>query len=142
MILSDKQLTISVREFHGLRDELDQMRIRSPAEAREKAAEVLSLRSRMIKLKKDIRAYRSLRRGTVKDVSCNALEDLPSLLVKARIMSHVTQSELARALGAVPQQIQRYESTGYAGVGLGKVIEISRVLGIKVTAKFELEEKK
>ena len=140
MILSEKHLTRSVRELKKLQSAMDQVEFRTPAEARAKAAEVISLRSRIIRLKREIQSYRNLRRGKVRVVTCDALKDLAGLLIKARIISRTTQSELARAIGAAPQQIQRYEASEYAGAGLEKVIEISQVLGVKVSAVFDAEE--
>ena len=36
-----------------------------------------------------------------------------------------------------PQQIQRYEATDYMGASLGRLIEVSRALGVKTSGMFE-----
>ncbi len=140
MILSDKQLTISVRELNRLQGDFERFEFFTPEEIAENKAQMNALSDRIAKLKEDIRAYRSLRRGTVNGVKCEGLEDFAQLLIKARIISRMTQSQLARAIGVQPQQIQRYESTEYAGVGLKKAIQIARTLGVKVVAEFDLRE--
>ncbi len=140
MILSDKQLTISVRELNRLQEDFERFEFFTPEEIAENKAQMNALSDRIAKLKEDIRAYRSLRRGTVNGVKCEGLEDFAQLLIKARIISRMTQSQLARAIGVQPQQIQRYESTEYAGVGLKKAIQIARTLGVKVVAEFDLRE--
>jgi len=140
MILSDKQLTISSRELSRLQETLEQLEIGPSSVGRAGEQELDDLTNRITKLKKDIRAYRSLRRGAVTAAKCASLSELATLLIEARIMSHMTQSQLARAVGVQPQQIQRYEATGYAGVGLRKVIEISAALGVKVAARFDVRE--
>ncbi len=140
MILSDKQLTISSRELASLRETLEQLETAPSSEGRAGERRLNDVKSRIVKLKKDIRAYRSLRRGAVTGAKCASLGDLANLLIEARIMSHMTQSQLARTVGVQPQQIQRYEATGYAGAGLRKVIEISGALGVEVAAEFDLRE--
>ena len=42
-----------------------------------------------------------------------SLEELRSVLVRARIISGISQSDLASALGANRQQFERYEATVY-----------------------------
>lgn len=36
-----------------------------------------------------------------------------------------------------PQQVQRYEATDYMGASLGRLIEISKALGVKASGSFE-----
>ncbi len=143
MILSDKQLTISSRELNKLQEALEQVGDSAASKGgsgESESPELDDLKSRVARLRKDIRTYRSLRRGTATSAKCTSLSDLPNLLIKARIISHMSQSQLARVVGVQPQQIQRYEATGYAGVGLRKVVEISRALGIQVVAEFDWRE--
>ena len=45
----------------------------------------------------------------------------------------MSQSDLARALGAKPQQIQRCEATDYLGASLAKLIEVSPILRVRVS---------
>ena len=140
MIISDKQLTMSVRELNRLQDGLQRIECRAPGNAREVADDALALKSHIAVLKKDIRAFRALKRGGVKTAKCSSLKELSTVLVKARILSGMTQSDLARSIGTPPQQVQRYESTKYSGVGLRRVIQIAEALDVKVTAEYQVPD--
>jgi HTH-type transcriptional regulator/antitoxin HigA len=65
------------------------------------------------------------------------LEELPRVLVQARIASGMSQTDLAEKLGMKPQQVQRYEATDYMGASLGRLIEISKALSVKASESFE-----
>ena len=46
----------------------------------------------------------------------------------------MSQTDLAKKLGMKPQQVQRYEATDYMGASLGRLIEISKALGMRQSA--------
>jgi transcriptional regulator with XRE-family HTH domain len=56
-------------------------------------------------------------------------------LIEARIAWHVTQKELADRLELAEQQIQRWEATNYAGVGVERMQEVADALGARITEK-------
>ena len=70
--------------------------------------------------------YDLLKSGQVSFSKTYALEELPRVLVQARIASGMSQTDLAEKLGMKPQQVQRYEATDYMGASLGRLIEISQ----------------
>ena len=88
--------------------------------------------SQLEELKQQIGEYEALRSGSLEILEVESLEDLPSMLIKARIAANLSQRELAARLNLKEQQIQRYEETDYAGASLAKLIEISRALHLKV----------
>jgi transcriptional regulator with XRE-family HTH domain len=99
-----------------------------------------ALRSEIDKLDAEIVEYEQLyegRKTTVEDVS---LEDLPSILIKARIAARLSQKQLAERVGVHMQQIQRYEAGGYRTVGFDRLLEVARALGVKVTQRVLLAE--
>jgi len=57
---------------------------------------------------------------------------LPEALVRARKAAGLTQKELGRRLGLKEQQIQRYESTRYAGANLTRVQAVVDALGVRI----------
>lgn len=83
-------------------------------------------------LRNDLREYEMLRSGEEGSFEVRSLEELPQVLVKARIASRLTQRDLARRLGLKEQQIQRYEATGYASASLSRVLEVANALGLSV----------
>lgn len=95
-------------------------------------AELDALRSQLSDLQKDLEEYEALKSGKRRVIELDSFEDLPRVLIQARIASGMSQEELAKRLGVKPQQIQRYEATDYISASLGRVEQVIRSLGIKV----------
>ena len=77
-----------------------------------------------------MREYEQLKAGAA-TLSLRSLADLPTLLVKARLAAGLSQKQLAEKLGLKPQQVSRYEKTGYRGVSLARAEEIADALGVR-----------
>jgi ribosome-binding protein aMBF1 (putative translation factor) len=73
-----------------------------------------------------------LKTGDIKGVTINSFEEWPEVLIKARIAKGWSQEQFANILEVHPQQIQRDESTRYAGSSLRKIIAVQKALGITV----------
>lgn len=130
MIYSDKQRRISAREVERLRVSLEAAKASDDGPAWLRAAEVDALQSEIDRIDADIAEYDMLKAGELKPAKSFALEDLPTILVQARIASGMTQTDLAKALGMKPQQVQRYEASAYSGANLARLVETSKVLGV------------
>ena len=137
MIYSRKQYNVSNAELAKLKTAL------SAAEGCEsdrlwlKQAEIDALRSQIAEIEAEISEYELLTSGQIPLSKVYALEELPRVLVQARIASGMSQTNLAERLGAKPQQIQRYEATEYRGASLARLTEIARALGVKFSGTFE-----
>jgi ribosome-binding protein aMBF1 (putative translation factor) len=83
-------------------------------------------------LREEIQRYEDLRDGRVRQRELEGLTDLPTALIEARIAAGLTQKGLAERLGLQQQQIQRWESDRYSGVGLGRLQEIIDALGMRI----------
>jgi transcriptional regulator with XRE-family HTH domain len=101
----------------------------------EKAALVMHYREIMDELSE----YEALRAGDRSAFEVRAFEELPQTLIKARIASGLTQRDLANKLGLSEQQVQRYEATEYASASLSRVLEVARVLGLRLDSWAEVE---
>ena len=97
-----------------------------------------SLAVQIADLDAQLGAYEALRSGGLQIVVVTSLADLPDALVRARIASGLTQRALAERLGLKEQQVQRYESEGYASASLARLQEVMRALGIQLEAGLEL----
>jgi len=97
-------------------------------------AEESALRSQLVDLRAELEEYEALRKGKRGFLKIRSLEELPRALIRARIVAGLNQKELAERLGLKEQQIQRYEATEYSSASLGRLIEVSRALGLKVSA--------
>lgn len=139
MIHSDKQRRISIREVGKLEEALSAAAARESEREWLRDAEMDAIRSEIARLEADIADYDMLKAGEITFAKSFALESLPSILVQARIAAGMSQTDLAETLRMKPQQIQRYEASGYQGASLARLIEVSRVLGVHTEGLFGSE---
>jgi len=83
-------------------------------------------------LQEELDEYIALKQGNLKILEAKALEDLPILLIKARIAVNMSQTRLATELNIQPQQIQRYEANDYQSVSFDRLLQIAQILGVCV----------
>jgi ribosome-binding protein aMBF1 (putative translation factor) len=88
--------------------------------------------SQIQELRAELADYEALRRGQVAVLELNSLSELPDALIRARAASGMSQAALAERLGLKKQQIQRYEATRYARVGIERLQAVADALGIKI----------
>ncbi|HEY5244849.1 MAG TPA: helix-turn-helix domain-containing protein [Acidimicrobiales bacterium] len=103
-----------------------------PAGAKLRSLELDALRSQAADLRAEVDEYEQLRAGTLTTFEATSLPELATALVKARISKGWTQRQLAEQLGVAEQQVQRYESTGYASASLARLGDIAAALGARV----------
>ncbi|MGK9086644.1 helix-turn-helix domain-containing protein [Brucella intermedia] len=137
MIYSDKQYCVSRAQLAKLQDALVTAKARASNQAWLRQAEIDGLESQIADIEAELAEYDLLKSGQVSFSKTYALEELPRVLVQARIASGMSQTDLAEKLGMKPQQVQRYEATNYIGASLGRLIEISKALGVKASGSFE-----
>lgn len=137
MIYSDKQYSASSAQLAKLQDALAAAKARASDKTWLKQAEIDGLKSQIADIEAELAEYDLLKSGQVSFSKTYALEELPHVLVQARIASGMSQTGLAEKLGMKPQQVQRYEATDYMGASLGRLIEISKALGVKASGSFE-----
>lgn len=94
--------------------------------------QLTGIRSQAEDLREELAEYERLRSGAVTTFEANSLAELAPALVKARIARGWTQRRLAKELGVAEQQIQRYESTGYATASLARLCDLVAALGVDV----------
>ncbi len=70
----------------------------------------------------------------------HSVQDLPQILVKARIARAYTQKQLAERLNIKPQQIQKYEITAYRSASWKRMLEVMDALGLDFEARVPLKE--
>jgi HTH-type transcriptional regulator / antitoxin HigA len=137
MIYSDKQYGVSSAQLGKLQDALAAAKARATDQEWLKKAEIDALKSQIADIEAELAEYDLLKSGQVSFSKSYALEELPRVLVQARIASGMSQTDLGEKLGMKPQQVQRYEATDYMGASLGRLIEISKALGVKASGSFE-----
>lgn len=141
MIFSNKQLSIAQRELENLVASQGQAALRAAADGGWIAQlEADALDSQIADMEVEIQEYMMLRDGEIGFSERYGLGDLPRVLVQARIARGLTQTDLAERIGLKPQQIQRYEASGYLGANLSRLIEIAEELEVQVATSFSEEE--
>jgi HTH-type transcriptional regulator/antitoxin HigA len=115
MIYSDKQYGVSGTQLAMLQDALAAVKARASDQVWLKQAEIDGLKSQIADIEAELTEYDLLKSGQVSFSKTYALEELPRVLVQARIASGMSQTDLAEKLG----------------------IEISKALGVKASGSFE-----
>ena len=93
-------------------------------------AMITGMEAQIAELRQELEEYDSLKNRDV--ISVGSFEELPEVLIKARIARGWTQGQLARKLKLKEQQIQRYESVDYRTVSLGRLLDIVEALDIEL----------
>ena len=137
MIYSDKQYGVSSAQLSKLKEALAATKDRVADQPWLKQAETDALKSQIADIEAELAEYNLLKSGQVSFSKTYALEELPRVLVQARIASSMSQTDLAEKLGMKPQQVQRYEATDYMAASLARLIKVSRALGVKAAESFE-----
>jgi Zn-dependent peptidase ImmA (M78 family)/transcriptional regulator with XRE-family HTH domain len=102
-------------------------------------AQVDAVAAQLQELRDDLREYEHLREQKGAVLECHSFDELPNLLIKARVASGMNQRELAERLKLKEQQIQRYEATAYAGASVTRLLAIARALNVQFTGTATLE---
>ena len=84
--------------------------------------------------------YEELKDGKILIAQVKDLNELPIVLIKARIANGLTQAQLAEQLGMKEQQIQKYEAEKYESVSLRTLLRIAGVLKISIDADVQIRE--
>ena len=87
-----------------------------------------ALSSQLADLQREMRDYESLKAGEFPLDSLAAVDELQTVLIKARISQGLSQKDLAERIGLKEQQIQRYEATDYASASLSRIKEVADAL--------------
>ncbi len=141
MIYSEKQYTRSKRLLQELKAARFLIAENSTTRDWLKQAELSGLDAQITKTKEEIEHFEKLKDGRISLSKSYSLQELPTLLVDARIAKNLSQTDLAHLLNLSPQQIQRYEATSYMGASLAKLIEVASVLGVQISGMLDSNAK-
>ncbi len=137
MILSEKQLGITRRKKEKLEQALASLRASKDAGNSARQAEIEALEAQIEDMETLMSEYVELKRGGIVAGKFKSFDDFSTALIQARIVSGMSQTQLGAALGVKPQQIQRYESTRYMGASLARLMEVARILKLKVVTEYK-----
>lgn len=137
MIKNDRQFGIirgRVERLKRLRSETEQ-RLATVAESERPRVdlELNAVEAEIQRMEEDLADYEALKEGRAEIGVVGSFEDLPRLLIRARIAAGLTHAQLAERLGIKEQQIQRYEATDYESASLTRLIEVAEVLNLRLS---------
>jgi transcriptional regulator with XRE-family HTH domain len=142
MIKNDRQFRIiggRVDRLQRLQDELLERLNDGSADRARTELELKAVRAEIRRLQDELDDYGALKEGRGEIGTAESVEDLPRLLIRARIAAGLTQADLAERLGLKEQQIQRYEATDYESASLSRLIEVAGVLRLRLSSFIEAE---
>ncbi|MBM4396907.1 MAG: helix-turn-helix transcriptional regulator [Deltaproteobacteria bacterium] len=140
MITNRRQLNVTRSQIRRLEAVLKASR--SAADRMDRRvfeAMVAGIQSQIEDLQKELADFAEMEKAQAIDVG--SAEDLPMALIQARIARGLTQGDLAAKLSVPAQQVQRYESTRYQGVGFRRILDVIRALGLGLSARVDLRPK-
>lgn len=143
MIKNDRQFSIiqaRVDRLRQTRDELLERLEEEGADLTRAELELKAVRAEIARMEGDLADYKALKQGDAPVGTATSLEDVPRLLVRARLASGLSHAELAARLGLKEQQIQRYEATDYESASLSRLIQVAHVLGLTLGPQLQAEE--
>ena len=143
MITNERQYRITSSQIQKLKTAIDGFDIKVRIDRTKSKilanAELQALRSEYENLSKQLHEYETLKSGTVEILKAGNLQELPVILIRARIAKGLSQRELADAVGLKEQQIQRYEAEEYASANLRRLADISDALGLNISEVAEFK---
>lgn len=145
MITNERQYRITKAQIEKFKTTIGDFDIKAATEQTKSKvlakAELEALRSEYEKLSSQLHEYETLKSGTVEVLKASTLEDLPSILIRARIAKGFSQRQLAEAMGLREQQIQRYEAEKYTSANLQRLAEVANALSLNISEIAEFRAK-
>lgn len=138
MIKNDRQYRLSkaqIREFEAAIAAIDRVGVPPEIDSRFAVVQKNAVQSQIDELNRDVQEYEALRAGHLTSFEAQSLDELPTLLVKARIARGVTHKDLAERLRIKEQQVQRWESNDFAGASLDNLKAVADALGVVFTQR-------
>jgi transcriptional regulator with XRE-family HTH domain len=130
MIKNDKQYTVTKSKLNDFKESLRALEQQS-MDPLLKELHSDALKSQIEEFEKSINEYEYLKEGTLTYLIAENLPDINEMLVKARIVKGLTQSDLAERLNLKEQQIQRYEISNYSAASMNRINQIANALGLQ-----------
>jgi DNA-binding Xre family transcriptional regulator len=136
MIKNDRQYRLTkvqVRMFESAIADLGRQPLPPGLDRKMADVQKMALESQMEEMVSDVREYEALKSGKITAFDAGSLDELPALLVKARIARGMTHKDLAEHLNIKEQQVQRWEANDYHGTNLENLKAIAEALRVVLT---------
>lgn len=130
MIKSEDQRQKTLKRIEGI--ETQTRKIQS--ERGEEKSEVFTkvLRRHLEEFKEQVRAYDELKKKGLEPLRPKHLSEVGPYLVRARIASEMTQSDLAEKLSVSQPMVHKYENSEYQNASAGLLSKVARLLDVSL----------
>jgi ribosome-binding protein aMBF1 (putative translation factor) len=137
MIQNQRQYKVTKGQISNLTRALEAARKASgKMDPRVVRAMVAGIHSQIEELREQVQEYEKLAEAA--SLSLRSAEDLPQLLIKARVARGYTQKDLAEKVNVKAQLIQKYEATNYRSASFKRVLAIIKALHLDLHADISL----
>ena len=116
-----EKFQVAMKELESKKAEIDEFRYKLYCD---------STQSKINEINDELHEFEKLKSGEKKILSCNSINDLPLMLIQARIANNLNHKQLAEKVGLHEQQIQKYEANDYNEVKWERLAEIAYALGV------------
>ncbi len=99
-------------------------------------AMVAGLESQLNDMEEEVKQYDQLK--DAKAIELNSINELPGVLIKARIARGYTHKKLAKKANVTFQQIQLYEKNNYQSISMKNALNIAKALEVEIKGKMIL----
>jgi hypothetical protein len=103
-------------------------------------AEAAAMRSQLQILEGQVKDYERLAGGGIDALEAARIDDLPKLLIQARIAQGLTHKQLGDLVAVKEQQIQRWEEDDYQTATFWRLIEVADALGLSFSISARLPQ--
>jgi HTH-type transcriptional regulator / antitoxin HipB len=139
MIQNERQYQVTQTKLRELKQASANVNFEDPSlHPRQRLSQKNSRNQIITTLEQEIAEYEELKSGRIKTLQLETLDDLPIILIKARISLGMTQKQLAEKIGTQEQQIQRYEANHYTAISFDRMIAVTQALGISFQQHVEI----
>jgi transcriptional regulator with XRE-family HTH domain len=138
MIKNDRQYRLTRTQARSFEDAIGELGSRPVPQGVDRElvdVQRRALLSQLEELNSEVQEYETLTSGKVTTFEAHSLDELPTLLVKARIARRLTHKDLAARLNVKEQQVQRWESNDFSGANIENLKAVADALGVVVTQR-------
>jgi ribosome-binding protein aMBF1 (putative translation factor) len=137
MIQNERQYRVTKGQIAKLESALAHSRtVEGKVDPRIYRAMIAGIEDQTEELRQQLREYEELKSAHA--LRLRSADELAQTLVRARVARGYTQKDLAKKLRLRPQQIQKYEATGYQSASLKRVLEVMVALDLRLQAEIPL----
>lgn len=130
LIKSEDQRQKTLKRIEGVQAQIEKIRKSHGPEKVEVFTKVMQ--RHLADLKEQIRGYEELKERGLEPLHPRHPSEVGPYLVKARIVSGLSQSELAKRLGVSQPMVFKYENSEYQGVNLETLSRAAKILGVSL----------